>query len=67
MTLDGVIALVSREHAGCPEQPALVLTGDANYDGDGKWTVTYGDYSWQVDEADGSVRTIGDALPCPER
>jgi len=45
MTLEGVIALVSREHTGCPEQPLLVLTADATYDGDGKWTVTYGDYS----------------------
>jgi hypothetical protein len=67
MTLESVIALVSAKHAGCPQQPALVLTADVVYDGDGKWTVTYGDYSWEVDEEKGSVRTLGDALPCPER
>jgi len=65
MTLEGVIALVSAEHVGCPEQPALVLTADVVYDGDGKWTVTYGDYSWEVDEDDGSVRAIDEPLPCP--
>lgn len=67
MTLEGVIALVSAEHVGCPEQPAIVLTADVVYDGDGKWTVTYGDYSWEVDEEDESVRTLGEPLTCPER
>jgi hypothetical protein len=67
MTLEGVIALVSAEHVGCPQQPALVLTSDVVYDGDGKWTVTYGDYAWEVDEDDESVRTLWDELPCPER
>jgi hypothetical protein len=67
MTLEGVLALVSAEHIGCPEQPALVLTADVVYDGDGKWTVTYRDYAWEVDEEDESVRTLGDELPCPER
>jgi hypothetical protein len=67
MTLEGVIALVSAEHVGCPEQPAIVLTADVVYDGDGKWTVTYGDYSWEVDEADESVRAIDEPLLCPER
>jgi len=47
MTLEGVIALVSR--------------------GDGTWTVTYRDYAWTVDEDAGSVRPIGDPLPCPRR
>jgi hypothetical protein len=67
LTLEGVIALVSAEHVGCPQQPVLVLTADVVYDGDGKWTVTYGDYAWEVDEDDESVRTLGDELPCPER
>jgi len=67
MTLEGVIALVSREHIGCPEQPLLVLTADATYDGEGQWTVTYGDYSWTIDERDGAVRAIGEPLPCPRR
>jgi len=67
MTPEGVIALVSREHIGCPDQPALVLTADATYEGDGKWTVTHRDYSWTVDEADGSVRAISEPLPCPGR
>ncbi len=67
MTLESVIALVSREHIGCPEQPALALSADATYDGDGKWTVMYGDYSWTVDEADGSVGAICEPLPCPGR
>ncbi len=67
MTLEGVIALVSREHAGCPEQPALTLTAAAVYNGDGTWTVTYHPYGWPVDEEAQSVRPIGDALPCPRR
>lgn len=67
MTPEGVIALVSAEHVGCPEQPALVLTSDVVYDGGGKWTVTYGDYSWEVDEEDESVRAIDEPLPCPDR
>ncbi len=67
MTLEGVIALVSREHAGCPEQPALTLTAAAVYNGDGTWTVTYRDYGWTVDEEAQSVRPIGHPLPCPRR
>jgi hypothetical protein len=67
LTLEGVIAIVSREHTGCPEQPALTLTADAVYNGDGTWTVTYRDYGWEVDEEDESVRTVGDPLPCPRR
>ena len=67
MTVEGVIALVSREHAGCPEQPAMVLTADAVYKGDGLWTVTYRDYEWTVDEADESVEAVGEPLPCPGR
>ena len=67
MTLEGVIALVSREHAGCPDQPALTLTADAVYNGDGTWTVTYRDYSWTIDEDARSVQPIGDPLPCPRR
>ena len=67
MTLEGVIALVSAEHVGCPEQPAIVLTADVVYDGDGKWKVTYRDYGWEVDEADESVRAIDEPLPCPNR
>jgi hypothetical protein len=67
MTLEGVIGLVSREHIGCPEQPALTLTADAVYNGDGTWTVTYRDYGWTVYEEDGSVRTLGDPLPCQRR
>lgn len=67
MTLEGVIALVSREHAGCPEQPALTLTAEAVYNGDGTWTVKYRDYGWTVDEEAQSVRPIGDPLPCPRR
>jgi len=67
MTLEGVIALVSAEHVGCPEQPAIVLTADVVYAGDGKWTVTYGDYRWEIDEADEYVRAIDEPLPCPER
>jgi hypothetical protein len=67
MTLEGVIALVSAEHVGCPEQPAIVLTADVAYEGGGKWTVTYGDYRWEVDEEDESVRAIDDPLPCLER
>jgi hypothetical protein len=67
MTLEGVIALVSREHSGCPEQPALTLTAEAVYNGDGTWTVTYRDYGWTVDEEAESVRPIGDPLPCPRR
>jgi len=66
-TLEGVIALVSREHAGCPDQPALTLTAEAVYNGDGTWTVTYRGYAWTVDEDAGSVRPIGDPLPCPRR
>ena len=62
MTLEGVIALVSAEHVGCPQQPALVLSADVVYDGEGKWTVTYRDYAWEVDEEDESVRTLGDAV-----
>ena len=67
MTLEGVIALVSAEHVGCPEQPAIVLTADVAYEGGGKWSVTYGDYRWEVDEADESVRAIDEPLPCPDR
>jgi hypothetical protein len=67
MTLEGILALVSAEHVGCPEQPAIVLTADVVYDGAGKWTVTYGDYRWEVDEADESVRAIDEPLPCPAR
>jgi hypothetical protein len=67
MTLEGVIALVSREHSGCPDQPLLVLTADAAYEGDGKWRVMYRDYEWIVDEADGSVEPVGESLPCPGR
>lgn len=67
MTLEGVIALVSREHAGCPDQPLLVLTADAAYEGNGKWRVTYRDYEWVVDESDGSVEPVRESLPCPER
>jgi hypothetical protein len=67
MTLEGVIALVSREHLGCPDQPALVLTADAAYEGDGKWRVTYQEYEWLVDESDGSVDAVSEPLPCPGR
>jgi len=67
MTLEGVIALVSREHIGCPEQPAIVLTADATYDGEGMWTVTYRDYTSTVNERDKSVRAISEPLPCPNR
>jgi len=67
MTLEGVIALVSREHAGCPDQPFLVLSADAAYEGDGKWRVMYRDYEWIVDESDGSLESVGEPLPCPER
>ena len=67
MTLEGVIALVSREHTGCPDQPLLVLTADAAYEGTGKWRVTYRDYEWIVDESDGSVKPVGEPLPCPAR
>ncbi|MGH9202179.1 MAG: hypothetical protein ACRD2A_13200 [Vicinamibacterales bacterium] len=67
MTLEGVIALVSREHAGCPDQPLLVLTADAAYEGDDKWRVTYRDYEWIVDESDGSVEIVGEPFPCPRR
>jgi hypothetical protein len=67
MTLEGVIALVSRERSGCPDQPLLVLTADAAYEGDGKWRVTYRDYEWIVDESDGSLESVREPLPCPER
>jgi hypothetical protein len=67
MTLEGVIALVSAEHVGCPEQPVIVLTADVAYEGGGKWTVTYRNYRWEVDEEDESVRAIDEPLPCPER
>ena len=67
MTLEGVIALVSREHIGCPDQPLLVLTADAAYEGDGKWRVTYRDYEWTVNESDGSVEPVGKPLLCPVR
>jgi len=67
MTLEGVIALVSREHAGCPDQPALTLTAEAVYNGDGTWTVRYRDYTWTVDEDAQSVQPIADPLPCPRR
>jgi hypothetical protein len=67
MTLESVIALISREHSGCPDQPLLVLTADAAYEGDGKWRVTYRDYEWIVDESNGSLESVGDPLPCPER
>ena len=67
ITLEGVIALVSREHTGCPDQPLLVLTADAAYEGDGKWRVMYRDYEWIVDESDGSLESVGEPLPCPER
>jgi hypothetical protein len=67
MTVEGVIALVSRQHAGCPDQPALVLTAEATYDGNGKWRVAYRDYAWIVDESDRSVEPVGEMLPCPGR
>jgi hypothetical protein len=67
MTLEGVIALVSREYIGCPDQPLLVLTADAAHEGDGNWRVIYRDYEWIVDESDGSVEPVGEPLPCPER
>jgi hypothetical protein len=67
MTVEGVISLVSREHAGCPDQPLLVLSGDAVYEGDNLWRVTYRDYEWTVDDSDGSVEVIGEPLPCPGR
>lgn len=67
MTLEGVIALVSREHSGCPDQPLLVLTADAAYEGGGKWRVVYRDYEWIVDESDGSLESVGEPLPCPDR
>ena len=67
MTLEGVIALVSREHAGCPDQPLLVLTADAAYEGGGKWRVMYRNYAWIVNEADKSVEPVGEPLPCPGR
>jgi len=67
MTLEGVIALVSREHAGCPDQPLLVLSADAAYEGDGRWRVMYRDYEWIVNEADESVEPVGEPLPCPGR
>ena len=67
MTLGGVIALVSREHSGCPDQPLLVLTADAAYEGDGRWRVTYRHYEWIVDESDRSVEPVSEPLPCPER
>lgn len=67
MSLEGVISLVSREHIGCPDQPALVLTADAVYQGDAKWRVTYEDHEWIVDESDGSVDVVGEPLPCPGR
>jgi hypothetical protein len=67
MTLEGVIALVSREYGGCPDQPLLVLSADAAYEGDGNWRVTYRDYEWIVNEADKSVETVGEPVPCPAR
>ena len=67
MSLERVIALVSREHAGWTDQPLLVLTADAAYEGDGKWRVIYREYEWIVDESDGSVEPAGEPLPCPER
>lgn len=67
MTLEGVIALVSRELAGCPDQPLLVLRADATYEGDNNWRVTYRDYEWIVNEAEGSVERVGEPLPCPGR
>lgn len=67
MTLEGVIALVSREHAGCSDQPLLVLTADAAYEGDDNWRVTYRDYEWIVNQADGSVEPVGEPLPCSGR
>jgi hypothetical protein len=67
MTLEGVIALVSQAHTGCPEQPALTLTADAVYNGDGTWTVTYRDYGWMVNEDDETIRILGNPLPCPRR
>jgi hypothetical protein len=67
MTVEGVIALVSREHAGCPGQPLLVLSADAVYVGDDEWRVTYRGYQWTVNEADRSVEAIGEPLPCPGR
>ena len=67
MTVEGVIALVSREHAGCPDQPLLVLSADAVYEGGRIWRVTYRDYEWTVNESDGSVEPVGKPLPCPGR
>jgi hypothetical protein len=67
MTAEGVISLVSREHAGCPDQPLLVLTADAVYEGEGNWRVMYRDYEWTVSESDGSVEAVGEPLPCPGR
>lgn len=67
MTLERVVALVSREHIGCPEQAIIALTADAAYEGDGKWRVTYREYEWLVDETTGSVEPVGQPLPCPER
>jgi len=43
------------------------VSADAAYEGTGKWRVTYRDYEWIVDESDGSVKPVGEPLPCPER
>ena len=67
MTVEGVISLVSREHAGCPDQPLLVLSADAVYESNGTWRVTYREYEWTVNEADGSVEAVGEPLECPGR
>jgi hypothetical protein len=67
MTVEGVISLVSRAHAGCPDQPLLVLSANAVYEGDNLWRVTYRDYEWTVDESEQSVEAVGEPLPCPRR
>ena len=64
LTVEGVISLVSREHAGCPDQPLLVLSADAVYEGEDQWRVVYRDYEWSVNEEDGSVEAVGEPLPC---
>src|SRR5436309_15977574 len=67
MTLEGVIDLVSREHAGCPEQPALTLTAASVYNGEGTWTAPYHDYDWTPAEDRQLVLLISEAFTGPCR
>ncbi len=67
MSLEGVLALVSRQYAGCAGQPNIVLSADVVYEGNNKWKVTYSGYRWEVDEATLEVKPIGDPFPCRTR